>query len=132
MPLIIFIGLTLPFSVIGLGLMTLYSLWLLFSGFPASWAIAVGAFCLVYMAIGYKLMRYLNNSGGVKDNATAAASAVPLVELLLAICFLGSSLPRQMSVWWTFLLPLSFILHLVLQMGFEVVLDSAHKAGRRK
>jgi len=127
-----FIGITLPFSVIALAGGAGYSVWLLLNGFPVGWGIAVIIFCLYYMAGAYKLMSFFTGEGGVKTNASAAACLVPLFEVVLVAYFVTSTLPHELSAWWALLLPLTFVAHLLLQAGFEVLLDAVHPSGKRQ
>ena len=132
MPFILLIGMTLPFSVIALAAGAGYTAWKMLNGFPVGWGIGIIFFCLYYMFIAYKLMIFFTGEGGVKNNAGAAACLVPLLEVVLFAYFITSQWPYELSAWWSLLLPLTFALHLLLQEGFEVLLDAAHPSGRRQ
>jgi hypothetical protein len=126
------IGMTLPLSVIALAIGAVYSVWLMLNGFPLGWGIAVSIFCLFYMGGAFKLMKFFTGEGGVRNNAAAAACLVPLLEVVLVAYFITSAWPHELSSWWAVLLPLTFVLHLLLQGGFEVLLDAVHPPGRRQ
>lgn len=126
------IGMTLPFSVIALAAGAGYTGWKMLNGFPVGWGIGIIIFCLWYMAAAYKLMSFFTDDGGVKNNAGAALCLVPLLEVVLFAYFITSEWPYELSAWWTLLLPLTFVPHLLLQGGFIVLLDAVHPSGRRQ
>jgi len=125
------IGLTLPFAVLGLGLGAAYCVWLMVKGFPLGWGIALTLLCLWYMAGAYKMMTFLNGEGGVRTNAAAAGCLPFTVQLVMAAYFIASDLPLQLSALWALLLPLTFVLHLLLQGTFELMLNYINPSGRR-
>jgi hypothetical protein len=126
------IGMTLPISVIGLGLAAIYYVWLMLNGLSVGWGIAGLIYCLWYMFGAYRMMVFLNGEGGVRTNAGAAACLPFAIQLVLAIYFAASAWPSQLSALWALLLPLTFLLQLLLQGGFEFLLDFLYPAGRRK
>lgn len=126
------IAFTLPFSVIALAVGAGYSGWKMLGGFPAGWGVAAILFCVFYMGGAYKLMGFFTGQGGVKNNASAAACLVPLFEVVLFAYFITSEWPYELSTWWALLLPLTFLLHLFLQVAFEFLLDAIHPSGRRQ
>lgn len=126
------IGMTLPIAVIGLALTSGYYVWLMLTGFHIGWGIAGVIFCLWYMGGAYKMMTFLNGEGGVRTNAAAAGCLPFTFQLLLALYFVASDLPAQMSAWWALLMPVTFILQLLLQAGLEFIFDAVNPSGRRK
>jgi hypothetical protein len=125
------IGLTLPFAVIGLAIGAVYCVWLMIKGFPLGWGIALTLFCLWYMAGAYKMMAFLNGEGGVRTNAAAAGCLPFTVQLVLGAYFVALGFPLQLSALWALLLPLTFVLHLLLQAAFEIMLNLINPSGRR-
>ena len=126
------IGMTLPISVIGLGIVAAYYVWLMLNGFPIGWGIAGAIFCLWYMGGAYKMMVFLNGEGGARTNAAAAACLPFAFQLILAIYFTVSEWPSQLSALWALLLPVTFLLQLLLQAAFEFIFDLVNPPGRRK
>lgn len=126
------IGMTLPISVIGLGLAAVYYVWLMLNGFSIGWGVSGTLYCLLYMGAAYRMMVFLLREGGVRTNPGAAACLPFAIHLVLAMYFATSPLPSQLSALWALLLPLTFLLHLLLQSGFEFLLDFIHPAGRRE
>lgn len=126
------IGMTLPISVIGLGLAAAYYVWLMLNGFSLGWGIAGAIYCLWYMGGAYRMMVFLNGEGGVRTNAGAAACLPFAIQLVLAIYFATSDWPSQLSALWALLLPLTFLVQLLTQGGVEFLLDLVHPAGRRQ
>jgi hypothetical protein len=126
------IGMTLPISLIGLGIAAAYSVWLMLKGFPIAWGIAIAIYCLWYMGGAYKMMAFLNGEGGVRTNAAAAGCLPFAIHLILALYFMTSEWSSRLSAWWALLLPLTFLLHLLLQALLESILNLVYPAGRRK
>ena len=127
------IGMTLPFSIIGLGIGAVYYLWLMLNDIPVGWGIAGAIFCLWHMGGAYKMMAFLNGGGGAINNAGAAACLPFAVQLFLAIYFCTSEWPSQISALWSLLLfPLSFVMQLLIQAAAELVLNLANPTGRRQ
>lgn len=125
------IGLTLPFSLIGLGIAAGYYVWLMLDGFSIGWGIAGVIYCLWCMLAAYKMMVFLNGQGGAKTNAGAAGCLPFAVLLVLAVSFATSQWPSQLSSLWALLLPLTVLVQLFLQAAFEFILDLVNPAGRR-
>jgi hypothetical protein len=125
------IGLTLPISVIGLGFSAGYCIWLMLNGFPVGWGIVATLYCLWYTGGAYKMMTFLTGEGGARTNAAAAGCLPFAVQLVLAVYFVTSAWPSQLSALWALLLPLTFLLHLLLQAAFEFLLNAVNPAGRR-
>jgi hypothetical protein len=132
MLLIVLIGMTLPFSVIALAIGAAYCVWLMLGGFPVGWGISMALFSLYYMAGAFKLMSFFTGMGGVRTNAGAAACLVPLLEAAFVFYFVTSPWPYELSAWWALLLPLTFVLHLLLQGGLGYVFDVVHRTGKRQ
>ena len=126
------IGMTLPFSVIALAAGAGYTGWQMLNGFPVGWGIGIIIFCLYYMAGAYRLMNFFTGKGGLKNNAGAATCLAPLLEVVLFAYFITSEWPYELSAWWALLLPLTFVPHLLLQVGFGILLDAVHPSGRRQ
>lgn len=126
------IGMTLPISIIGLGIGAAYYAWLMLNGFQIGWGIVGVIFCLWYMGGAYKMMVFLNGEGGIRTNATAAACLPFAVQLVLAAYFATSEWPSQLSALWALLLaPLSFLMQLFMQAAFEFALNIVNPADRR-
>lgn len=127
------LGMIFLLSVGALAIGTVVSLGAIFFGYPLGWGIATAIACLAFASSGWKGLSNLGlGSRGISNNAEGAFGLLHVSALAVVIVFSLSELPQQISAWWALLMPLIVIPSLVIQWGFELVLNVLNPSGKRE